>query len=286
MIRRFAIVAALAAIGPIWAGPASRQRPAEPAAGQAGATASPPAGALDSKKIVHDMHDANYNLKKHGLGSVHCSVQVNWADMYQQLGATGEDSKKLLALLEKSRFKVAIGPDGSTAISVESDEPPPNEQIAERMRQSFSGVQESITGFFNSWAGFMVRSMIPQPGEEYQLKAENGGYLLTFSGGGASVSINTDMNLKIGHVEFKSEKLSAGFDPTFEPTPDGYVLTAYSSTFTAPAGQPTSVTMTMENETVDGLVLPRTLRITVPYKDKSLAVGFVFSDYQVAKTAN
>jgi hypothetical protein len=286
MIRRAAIAAVLTLVGPILAGAAPRQRPAEPSASQTGATSSPQAGALNPKKIVQDMHEANYTLKKHGLGSVHCSVQVNWADMYQELDATGDDSKKLLVLLEKSRFKVAIGPEGSTSISVESDEPPPNEQVAERMRQALSGAQETITGFFNSWAGFMVRSMIPQPDEEYQLKAEDGGYLLTYSEGKAIVSINTDTNLKIGHVDFKSEKLSATFDPTFDPTPDGYVLTGYSSNFTAPAGQPTSVTMTIENETVDGLVLPRALRVTVPYKDKSLPIDFVFSDYKVAKTTN
>jgi hypothetical protein len=297
MTRRIGIMLMLAAgvVGvPVWAQQASTTAPAAataaaPAAQSSAAAAASSAApgttvpAADAKKIVQQMHEANYSLAKHGFGSAHCSVAVNWDDIYKQLNANNDDSQQLLALLEKSRFKVVIGPEGSTSISVDSEEAPPSENIAERMRQSQAGIQQTITGLFNTWAGFMVRSMIPEPDETYELKSSDAGYLLTFSGDGANITINTDPKLKIGHVEFKSEKLNGNFDPTFDSTPEGYVLTGYRATFTAAQGQASELVMALTNQKVEGLELPQQVTAKIPYNDTKLNMVFTFSDYQVTK---
>jgi hypothetical protein len=206
----------------------------------------------------------------------------NPADVPNAAEVIRESSQTILALLKKTRFKVAVGPDGSSSISRESDEPPPSAEIAERLQQSQAGTEQTIKGFLKSWVAFMVQSVIPAPDEKYHLVLVDGNYLLTVSDNGYDLAIDFNSNLAMERVSVKSAALNVEFKPTFENTPNGYVLVGYIATFPAPeAGGPTSADAKIENQIVDGFQLPHLVNFAVPINETTLAVHMTFSDYQV-----
>jgi hypothetical protein len=128
----------------------------------------------------------------------------NPADVPNAAEVIRESSQTILALLKKTRFKVAVGPDGSSSISRESDEPPPSAEIAERLQQSQAGTEQMINGFLKSWAAFMVQSVIPAPDEKYHLVLVDGNYLLTVSDNGSDLAIDFNSNLAMERVSVKA----------------------------------------------------------------------------------
>jgi hypothetical protein len=246
------------------------------------ATAQNPADVPNAAEVIRKAHAAQYSLPKQGMKSFRCSITIDWDALYKGLGANSESSQTVLALLKKTHFKVAVGPDGASSISRESDEPPPSAEIAERLQQSQAGAEQMINGFLKSWAGFMVQSMIPAPDEKYHLVLVDGKYLLTLSDKGTDLAIDFDANLAMERVSVKSAALNAELKPTFENTPNGYVLVAYVATFPAPqAGGPTGADVKIENQMVDGFQLPHLVNLGVPIKETTVVIHMTFSDYQV-----
>jgi hypothetical protein len=241
-------------------------------------------GVSNAKDVIRNARAAQYNLPKQGMQSFRCSIAINWEALYKQLGANADSSQALVALLQKTRFKAIIGPDGSSSLSRESDEPPPNAEIAERLRASEEGVEQTITGLFKTWAGFMVGSMLPEADDKYNLALVGGKYLLTYGADGTDIAIDFNSNLAMERVSYKSAKLNAEFKPMFETNPNGFVLSGYAAEFDAPApGVPTHLEVSFENQTVDGLELPHVVTAKIPFKDTAINIQMTFSDFQVTK---
>jgi hypothetical protein len=256
----------------------------EPQAATPGVVAQNQPNIPDAAEIIRKAHDAQYSLPKQGMKSFRCSITIDWDALYKDLGADSESSQTVLALLKKIRLKVAVGPDGSSSLSRESDDAPPSAEIAERLQESQAGLDQMINGLLKTWAVYMVESMIPQPDEKYHLELVDGKYLLTQSENGMDLAIDFDSNLKIARVSSKSSKQNGEFRPTFESNPNGFVLTGYVITFDPPvAGGTTKADVKIENQTVDGLELPHLVSIKLPYKDASMNVHLTFSDYQVTR---
>jgi hypothetical protein len=265
---------------------AAAQEPqaAAPAAGTT-AAATPDqnqANIPNAADVIRKMHDAQYNLPKHGMKGFRCSITIDWDAFYKDLGADSASSQALLSLLKKTRFRVVVGPDGSSSVSRESDEPP-SADIADRLQQSQAGVDQVINGLLKTWAIFMVQSVIPQPDEKYRLVLVDGKYLLTQSTDSSNLAIDFDSNFMMERVSTRSTKTQSGvFRPTFANSPNGFVLTGYTVTFDPPVdGQTANADVKIENQAVDDLELPHIVNIKLPYKNASLKIHMTFSDYQV-----
>jgi len=149
---------------------------------------------------------------------------------------------------------VVIGLDGSSSLSRESDEPPPNEQIAERLRKSQEGVEQTVTVLLKTWTSFMVNSMIAEADDKYHLALVDGKYRLTSSENGADLAVDFNSDFEMDRVSYKSAQLTGEFKPTFETNPNGFVLTGYSATFATPvAGGAMNIEVQFENQTIERL---------------------------------
>ncbi len=260
------------------------------AAPAARATTAASAGAqgqgdvANAKEVIRRVKAAQYNLPAQGMQSFRCSIAIDWDGMYKQLGADGDVAKATLALLDKTRFKAAVGPDGSISLSHDSDEPPPNGEIAERLKRSEDGAEETITGLFKSWAGFMVSSVIPNPDEDYHLKLSGGEYQLTYGGEGTTIQVEFNSDLKLQRFAYTASELKADFKLGFDPDAKGFVLSAYSATIDSPnANVPKLIDVSIQNQMVSGLMLPHVAVAKIPSKDGTVALKMTFSDFQVTK---
>lgn len=255
-----------------------------------GATAASAAAAqgqgevANAKDVVRSVKAAQYNLPKQGMQSFRCSIAIDWDGMYKQLGADGDVARKTLALLNKTRFKGVVGPDGSISLSHDSDEPPPNGEVAERLKRAEDGAEETITGLFKTWAGFMVSSVIPNPDEEYHLALSGGEYRLTYGSEEMNVQVEFSSALKMERFSYTASEIKAEFKLAFDPDPKGFVLSGYTATIDSPnPNVPKHFDVSLENQSVNGLMLPHVAIARIPSKDSTVALEMTFSDFQVTK---
>jgi len=283
--------ASLCVVCLIFSGSTVAQSSAHPAPAQArGGTTTPAAAAqgqgdvANAKDVIRNVKAAQYNLPKQGMQSFRCSIAIDWDGMYKQLGADGDVARTTLALLDKTRFEGVVGPGGSISLSHESDEPPPNGEISERLKRSEDGADETITGLFKTWAGFMVGSMFPNPDEEYHLKLSGGEYQLTYGAEGTTIQVEFNSILKMERFSYTASEIEADFKLAFEPDPKGFVLSAYTAAIDSPnSNVPKRFDVSIENQMVNGLMLPHVAVARIPSKDSTVALQMTFSDFQVTK---
>jgi hypothetical protein len=240
------------------------------------------ANTADTRKIIRDAGEANYSLAKHGVSNIQCSVSVNWAEVDPpEDWRDPERGKEVLASLEKSHFKVAIGAKGQTVVSVDTGQDSLVDGVVEEEQDT---MHQRIRTFVQAWAGFMVQSMIPKPDDDYHLRPDGNGYMLTFSDAGANYAITINSKFEIERVVYKFENLNGEVDPRFEASPEGFVLTGLDSKASSAEEQPSQTTFTVQNQTIDGLILPQVITATVPGDTKPLSIRLTFSDYHVTKS--
>jgi hypothetical protein len=277
--------------GLIFSGSVVAQSSANRASAQThGATGAPavaagePVEVANARDILGSVKAAQYNLPKQGMQSFRCLIAIDWDGMYKELGADGDSARATLALLNKTRFKGVVGPDGSISLSHDSDDAPPNAEIAERVKRSEDGVDETITGLFKTWAGFMVSSVIPNPDEEYHLVRSGGEYRLTYGSEGTNIQVEFNSDLNMERFSYTASEIKAEFKLAFDPDPKGFVLSGYTAAIDSPNPSiPKHFDVSIENQRVNGLMLPHVAIAKIPSNDSTVALEMTFSDFQVTK---
>src|SRR5579863_8004534 len=156
-------------------------------------------GATD-EEIMQRARQSYYNLKDEGLVKYRCRLVPDWKSMAKSLTADAS-AQELFPLLSGERFEVAIGPDGASSISHHSDQTPPNEQAAERLRKVTGGLEQTVTGFFQMWSVFMFNSPLPDAGESYLLEDLGERYRVTYKVGANDVVTTMTKDLAIDEMK-------------------------------------------------------------------------------------
>src|SRR5205807_7322537 len=125
----------------------------------------------DKREIIARARQAYYSLRSRGLAEFTVSVQPNWRlVLKEQLAADPAAAEKALTMLNGIHFLVSLGPDGAVKITHREEVAPINQKAAEGFSQIFSGMEQAMSGFFDSWSPFMLTSPFPEIGGEYSLE--------------------------------------------------------------------------------------------------------------------
>lgn len=240
------------------------------------------ANADDSKQVVERARAAYYSLKAQGMLEFRCNVQPDWDVMYKSLKPDAAATQELLPILQKTRFKVLVGPDGASTISHESDVVPPNEKVAERVRESVGGLEQVLTGFFQTWSGFVINPLIPAANSEYRMDDVGEKYRITSKDSTADVVTTMDHSFAIEQVEVTAPNLTATLRPTWSRGANGLLLTGYDASYKT-TGAPGQLSVKIQYEVVQGLSLPSVVDATIPSANGPVTVRLNFKDYEVKK---
>jgi len=244
---------------------------------------TPTALGADRKDVIREARRSYYDLKSKGLAGFECQVSMDWDSMFKTLkpDATGRD--QVIPILKKTQFQVLVGPEGASTVSHHSDVAPPNEEVAGRVRQSTGGVEQVLTGFFQTWSGFMMGAPFPEADGDYLLENLGENYRLTYKETSVDVVISMAHDFTIDEMRVTTPDFEARVHPEFARNQGEFVLLGYEATYKAASGAPQQLSMKIENRDVQGFSLPATVTATVDLPAGKLEMPLIFSDCKVTK---
>jgi len=127
-----------------------------------------PAFGIDKEEFIKQARKSYYNLPNAGLKEFRCEVTPDWDATFKALKTDQVGRDQVLPILRKTHFQLVVGPQGASTVSHQSEIAPPNEQVAERVREAISGMEQLLTGFLQTWSQFMINVPIPDGADGYQ----------------------------------------------------------------------------------------------------------------------
>jgi hypothetical protein len=249
------------------------------------ARSSPPQEDLPNRKqLVQQAKAAQYSLLREGMESVHCTATVDWRGFLNWRGPQDDDEKATLAALEKSHYDVSIDDAGTPTVSTVEAPIPAAADSASEVRGTLAGLHRSIAGLLNAWTGYMAIAMLPRDEDDFHMTETGGKYYLKYTVEDVAIAIAMDSKFQLLRVWTKDKSMRSDVHPTFDATPKGFVLNGYQADLDdLEKNRSTQAKLTIQYETVDGLLVPQTMTETVPGQRGPDTVHFSFSDYKITK---
>jgi hypothetical protein len=235
---------------------------------------------IDKAAIIRQASRSYYGVRASGLVEFQARVTPTWEVAIKDIGSNPEGLK----LLNSLKFSLSFVVDKAVEVNQEMSVPAPNEQVAAGFKQIRAGMQQLLSGFFDTWDLFMLNSPFPQADGSYELTDSISGYLVNYKDGKADISVEMNKDLTVTLVKVISPEFEGSIWPKFTRTDKGLVLTGYSANY-LPAKGPGKVDLDIqiEYQDVQGLRLPQRLRMHSVLDGVTTETELVFSDYQVRK---
>lgn len=203
-------------------------------------------------------HALYYTPTASGLRSFRCEATIDWRAMLTRFSGKEipEDNPKLkylqtlhLSVVDELKGKGSLEWSDTTAA------PDGTEAAVNQIRD---GLQMMVSGFFQSWNGYMNGSMVPLPDSSVEVTAAGDGVHLhggTPNGAKFDEEFDKDMLLRQAVVDAPQIRVVA--IPTYVRTEDGLVVSAVSSRVNQPpSAAPMDVTFRVEYTKVGSFEIP------------------------------
>jgi hypothetical protein len=258
----------------------ARQLNAQSAGAAAAATQTP----SNPKELVTQARHKYYTVTEHGFAGFSSDAKPDWDAMLTEAKVDPATTTAVMPILKSTQFKVLVGADGASTISPVAELPPPNEEVAARLRQTTQGFQQVVTGFLQTWSGFALNQMLPPTdGVEYHVVPDASGYKVSYAESGANVVLSLNHELTITNVEVASDTTNGSMQPTFSSIAGGLILSGYDAQFKMKDGSTSRITTKVQSIAVDGIELPGTVDAVVYEGEMQVPLHFTFSGYRLTK---
>jgi hypothetical protein len=238
----------------------------------------------NKKEIITKARQSYYNLHDLGLAGFRCDVNPNWDLAVADLKKT-DPQRAASALKDFSSLRIAMSLDAQNNVTVTKNElPGADPQWADGRKQSFDGINQMITGFYQTTSEFILGNPFPEANAEYQLEDQAGQYRLAYTDSGVSAVIYMNKDLMMSKLEINSAQFTSTITPQFTKNPKGFLLQGYSATYKAvmsPDEMKLNVQITYQD--VGGLQLPQKLNVSGTIGGTFLVQELGFSGCQVTR---
>lgn len=237
----------------------------------------------DNKEIIRQARQAYYNLSRLGLTGFQSNIQPNWqVALRSQLAANPSGAQEGLRILNGLHFSMSLDPQGNVKVNHTADVAAPNERVAAGFNQIYTGMEQTVTGFFMTWNLFMLQTPFPEVDAGFQLQDLGKQYLLSYKDSAAAVSTTMTKEFVITEIKVSSPAFKSSISPHFIRTPQGYILTGYEGNYEPANGAgKTQIKVQVDYQEVNGLQLPRKLYIDSIYDGTPTQMELLFSDYKI-----
>lgn len=237
----------------------------------------------EKREIIKEARAAYYSLRSRGLDEFEASVQPNWRLVLKdQLAQDPAAADQGLTMLNGIHFQVSLGRNGATKITHHEDVAPNNEKAAAGFQQIFSGMEQAMSGFFDSWTPFMLTSPFPEVTGEYTLEDANNQYHLSYKDGSAAIATTMSKDLVISEIKVDSPEFKSVLKPQFTKSAQGLLLSGYEAIYQGTTGgESVQLNVRIENQPVNGFQLPSKLNLDGSYQGTPFQMELAFSNYQI-----
>ncbi|MDR3685070.1 MAG: hypothetical protein P4L11_15180 [Geothrix sp.] len=267
--RRFAqlLPILVASLGAMALPPALRAQPA-------------PVANPDPKGLLGRAHAAYYNLSARGFKQYRFQANPDWAYLLGDLAKTNPAAfSSAMAIFAKVRFDVVVDVNGTAKVSHNNVETP-NEQARAGMNQVYDGMDQMLTGFFQTWHPFMLQTPFSSPGRALNLE-ESGDRIRVrwVEEENVKVDILMDRTYAVTEMKINSPGFDSAIYPAFDRQPGGLVLASYEADYQDKSGGPKiHVKVLIRNRPLQGLVLPSDLDLTAQIGESNTHILVAFTE--------
>lgn len=241
------------------------------------------AAQADKKAVLLQARESYYSLKSRGLANFQCNFSPNWNAVLQEERKTNPNEvEHRVSVLNHIQFTVVVGTSGSAKIT-HNNYVPENSNDAQGFDDIYNGMQQAISGFFDTWTPFMMTSVFPDVDGDYALVDKGDQWLLSYKEG-ADTDIATTMgkDLVLRELKVNTPQFSSSMRPHFTNSAQGFLLSAYEADYKATSDL-VHLEAVIGYQTVNGFQLPQKLTFSGTNAGKSFQMEIAFSGCQATR---
>jgi hypothetical protein len=214
----------------------------------------------DGKETLDAARAAYYSLRREGLGSFTCLVTPNWdlllASRWRTDPAAAAKAYKTFSSLT---FGVEVAP-GQRPKVLHADVPGSDAE-SDMLKRLIGGMEQTVGGFFDTWAPFVMTTPIPGAGAE--VTQTHGLWIVDYKEGATQIGLVMSEDYTIESTRVLTATFASVIQPQFVKSPKGLLLTAVQGSFRKlPDGPPVSLQLRIEYQDVSGFMLPKRLHVS------------------------
>jgi hypothetical protein len=238
----------------------------------------------DKKEILKQAQQSYYSLRGQGLRQFQCGLEPNWAALLGDMQKSDPDTfNRAVNRLNELRFTVVLQPDGRVKVT-HTEIAAENDQVKRGLAQIYSGMEQVVTGFFETWSPFMLNNPIPQADSQYQLEDQGAQYRLSYKDGAADVVTTMGKDYVISEINVATAEFKSRMQPQFVKSAAGLLLSGYRAEYnTSKPEEATQLRVRLEYQSVNGLQLPQKLDLAGFYGGNPFQVEVKFTGCQAEK---
>jgi hypothetical protein len=240
------------------------------------------ANAADKKDVVREARAAYYSLQTRGLSQFQCNMTPNWDSLLADTKKTNPvGADRAISMLRQLQFTVTQGSRGPAKVT-HTTITATDDKMAEGLNQIYSGMEQMVSGFFDTWSPFMVSSPFPDTGSNYQLADEGALWSLSYKDGPSAQVVTTmTKGLLIRELKVNTPQFSSSIRPQFTDSAQGMLLTGYQADYVGQSpSETTHLQVGIAYQTVNGFQLPQKLNLGGSYGGSPFQVEVTFSGCQ------
>jgi hypothetical protein len=218
----------------------------------------------DNKETLDAARAAYYSLRREGLASFSCLVTPNWDLLLASRWRTDPvAAAKVYKTFSGLTFGVEVG-NGPRPKVMHADVPGTDSE-SEALKRLAGGIEQTVSGFFDAWAPFVLTTPIPVAGPSTEVTEAHGFKIVDFKEGSGAVSVGLVMrdDYTIESTRIVTGTFDSVIQPQFIKSPKGLLLTAIQASYRKlPSGPPLSLQLRIEYQDVSGFMLPKRLHVS------------------------
>lgn len=240
--------------------------------------------AADKRTVLQQARQSYYSLHALGFEAFECAIKPNWNLLLAgQRKSEPQQTDAALKTLDRLRFTIDLNPDGSVKFN-HNKLPGQSTQMNEAMQQIFDGMEQTMSGFFDTWKLFVLDSPFPDPDGDFQLQDMGALYRITYRDGDADVTTTMTKDFAITDLNVASREFVSSIRPHFTKLPDGWLLNAYEASYrSAKPEEATELKVAVRYGAVNGLQMIEKLNLSGTYGASAFDIELGFADCDVTR---
>jgi len=241
----------------------------------------------DKSETLKNARQSYYSLKDQGLTEFQCTMVPDWAFLLaeqRKSDPTGIDAA--VQKLQAIHFGLTVGLDGNAKVT-HNEIAAENEQVANGLKQVYSGMEQMSVGFFQTWSAYTISPAFPDAATPFELNAIGSDYVISYKEGAAEVTTTIAKDYAISSMRVKTSEFDSTIKPQFKKVPKGLLLSSYQALYRgATAADATDLDVSINYQEINGLQIPQELSLSGSYGASPFKVKVNFTACTATKSGD
>jgi hypothetical protein len=238
----------------------------------------------DKTEFLRKARQAYYSLRNEGLSGVQCSVANNWDyQLAEARKSNPEQIDEAIKRFQTLHFSVSVDSDGKATV-MHNDLPAQNEQAANALKQVYGGIEQMVTGFFQTWSAYMITPALPEVGSDFQLEELPAAYRISYKETSTDITTILGRDFAISSQRVVTPEFDTTLKPQLTKIAKGFILSGYQASYRS--GSPNDATdlqVGIDYQELSGLQFPQKVKLTGSYGGTPIQAEFSFVGCQATK---